>query len=92
MNMTTTLDHLAILLQLLLAAALAWSSFCRMVLMDHRTRDDVRLAIWAQGVAAGFVLGAPFMPLLWHWAAWPPGDTPAWVCWACWLVARRCRS
>jgi hypothetical protein len=75
------IDDFLLLLQFVLAATLAWSSFCRMVRMDNRTREDVRLAIWAQGLAAAFVAGGPFMPLVWDWPTWEPGHTPV----AIWL-------
>lgn len=43
----------------LLCIALFWSVFCRSVRVDTTTRLDVRLALWAVGVAALIGLGAP---------------------------------
>ena len=53
-----------VILQMLLAAALANSCFCRLVRTDSETIREVRLAIWFEALAAGLVLGAPVMPLL----------------------------
>ena len=76
--MTTSL----VILQMLLAAALAHSCFCRLVRTDSETIREVRLAIWFEAMAAGLVLGAPVMPLLLPEADWEPGTTPTWI----WLV------
>ena len=72
-----------VILQMLLAAALAYSCFYRLVLTDSETIREVRIAIWFKALAAGLVLGAPVMPLLLlPDADWEPGTTPAWI----WLV------
>lgn len=73
--------------QLLLAAVLAYSSFCRWVHTDANTYREIRWAIWFEGVAAGMVFGAPFLPKLMpndvHWQPW---TTPSWV-WLTLLLA-----
>lgn len=72
------MDTALLLLQSAFAAALAWSCFCRLVKMDETTVPEIGLAIWFEGLAAGLVLAAPVMPLLWpelcRWTAWttPP--------------------
>lgn len=77
------LSILFLMLQAAFAAALAWSCFCRLVKTDSRTVREILLAIWFEGLAAGFVMLAPVMPLLWpahcHWPAW---STPTWI----WLL------
>jgi drug/metabolite transporter (DMT)-like permease len=76
-------EHILMLLaQTLLAAALAWTCFCRLVKTSHRTLREIRWSIWFLGMAAGMVLGAPVLPLLDAAFAWPPGTTPAEV----WLL------
>ena len=76
--MTTSL----VILQMLLAAALAHSCFCRLVRTDSETIREVRLAIWFEAMAAGLVLGAPVMPLMLPDADWDAGTTPTWI----WMV------
>ena len=71
-----------VILQMLLAAALVYSGFCRLVRTDSETIRVVRIAIWFEALAASLVLGAPVMPLLLPEADWEPGTTPTWI----WLV------
>jgi hypothetical protein len=78
--------HTALMIvQMVFAAGLAWSCFCRLVRSDTETQREIRLAIWLQGVAAGLALGAPVLPLLvpeLHGAGvirWLPGHTPMWI-------------
>lgn len=79
--------YVLLMLQAVFAAVLMWSSLCRLVKTDKRTHREVRWAIWFEGVAGGFVFGAPLMPLLMpqqaHWRAW---TTPTWV-WLTLLLA-----
>lgn len=77
-----------IALQVLFAAVLLWTCFCRLVHTDENTRREVRWAFWFELVCAGLVLGAPFLPLLLPagQAGWPPGTTPLW-CWVAMLFA-----
>ncbi len=72
-------------LQMLAAAALAWSCFCRLVRTDVETIREIRLSVWFEAVAAGLVLAAPVLPLLvpqlngagmWRWQPW---TTPWWI-------------
>ena len=73
--------------QLLAAAILMWACFCRLVKTDADTQREVRWSIHFLFVAAGIVLGAPFLPMLMpHEALWEPLTTPAW-CWLLLLVA-----
>lgn len=81
-----------LLVQVIFAAGLFWSCFCRLALTDRRTVREIRWAIWLEGVAAGVVLGAPILPLLvpellgrgpWRWQV---GGTPTWA-WALLLIA-----
>lgn len=75
-----------IVLQMVLAAGLFYSCFCRMVRTDDDTIREIRLAIWFEAVAAGLVFGAPFLPLLVNQLDWPAGSTPEWV-WVILLLA-----
>jgi hypothetical protein len=73
--------------QLLFAAGLAWSCFCRLVKTSQDTFREVRWSIVLELVAAGAVFGAPLLPMLMpediRWAAW---TTPWWV-WLALLTA-----
>lgn len=77
-----------LVLQVVLAAMLAWSCFCRLVKTDHETVREIRLAIWFEAVAAGLVMAAPALPALvpqllgTGLLRWEPGETPTWI----WLV------
>lgn len=77
-----------LIVQLVLAAMLMWTCFCRSVKTDRDTHREVRWAILFEGIAAGLVFGAPLMPVLMppsgnHWAPnWPAWSTPLGV----WLV------
>ena len=79
--------QLSLAVQLVLAAILMWTCFCRLVKTDSETYREVRWAILLEGVAAGMVFGAPILPLLMpreiHWRPW---TTPTWV-WLTLLVA-----
>lgn len=81
------IESLFLVMQLLLALVLAYTCFCRIVKTDADTVREVRWAILFEGVAAGMVLGAPFMPMLMpreiHWPAW---STPPWI-WLTLLLA-----
>lgn len=68
--------------QAVLAGALMWSCFCRLIRTNSSTLSAIRWAIWFMFVAAGLVLAAPVMPLLDALCNWPPFTTPLWV----WLV------
>jgi hypothetical protein len=75
--------HVMLVVQLVLAVALMWSCFCRLVKTDEDTYPEVRWAILFEFAAAGIVLGAPFMPLLMPAdAPWPAWSTPRWA----WVV------
>jgi len=66
--------------QLVLAAMLMWSCFCRLVKTDSDTYREVRWAFLFEGTAAGIVLGAPFLPwLMPEQIHWRPGTTPQWA-------------
>ena len=66
--------------QLLFAAVLMWTCFCRLVKTDDGTHREIRWAFVFEGVAAGMVFGAPFLPILMpREAHWPAYSTPAWV-------------
>lgn len=75
-----------VLLQMICAAALAWSCFCRLVRVDLDTHREIRLTIWFEGLAAGLVFGAPVLPLLVPEITWEPWTTPRWI-WLSLLVA-----
>lgn len=70
-----------LILQSALAAGLAYSCFCRLVLTDSRTVREVRWAITYEAAAAMFLLGAPILPLIYPFLDWEPFTTPtiAWV-------------
>lgn len=74
------------LIQMMLAAALAYSCFCRLVHTDLTTIREVRLSIWFQGIAAGIVGGAPLLPLLHPLFRWQPWHTP-WTVWCLLLLS-----
>lgn len=76
------MDAMLLLLQAVLAFALAWTCFCRLVKTSHRTLREIRWAIWFLCIAAGIVLGAPVLPLLDPVFTWPAFTTPA----AVWLL------
>lgn len=72
-----------LILQAVLACALAWSCFCRLAKMNANTIREIRWAFWFETIAALLVLGAPVMPILWHeYCRWRPGTTPP----AIWLL------
>lgn len=75
-----------VLVQMICAAALAWSCFCRLVRVDLDTHREIRLTIWFEGLVAGLVFGAPVLPLLVPEISWAPWSTPRWV-WLALLVA-----
>lgn len=77
---------LFLLVQFALSAMLMWSCFCRLVKTDADTHREIRWAIAFEGLAAGLVLGAPFLPLLMHEAKWRAWTTPGWV-WLTLLLA-----
>lgn len=80
--------QLLLIVQLVLAAMLMWTCFCRSVKTDRDTHREVRWAILFEGIAAGLVFGAPLMPVLMppvngNWSPdWPAWTTPVGV----WLV------
>jgi hypothetical protein len=78
--------YLIFIFQASCAAALAYSCFCRIVRTDAETHREIRLAIWFQGVAAGFVGGAPILPILNPLIYWKPWTTP-WFAWAVLLLS-----
>jgi hypothetical protein len=80
------MSHWLILVQMVLAGALAHSCFCRLVRTDVDTVREIRLAIWFQALAAGLVLGAPVLPIFMREAQWPSGTTPRWI-WVVLLVS-----
>lgn len=66
--------------QLLLASTLMWTCFCRLVKTDADTHREVRWSILFEGIAAGLVMGAPYLPLLMpREIHWMPFTTPLWV-------------
>lgn len=71
-----------LVIQVMLAGALMWSCFCRLVKTNAATVREIRWAIWFLFVAAGLVLAAPVMPLLDAACTWPAFTTPVWA----WLV------
>lgn len=72
--------NLLLVAQLLLAAALMWSCFCRMVRTDHDTAREIRWAFLFHFIAAGFAFSAPWLPLVMPDVGyWKPGSTPRWV-------------
>lgn len=73
-------------LQMLMAAGLMYSCFCRLVRTDDNTIREVRLAIWFEAVAAGMVMGAPVLPALVPEITWQVGTTPRWI-WLALLIA-----
>lgn len=78
----TKLDAVLVVIQMVLAACLACSCFCRLVRTDCETIREIRMAIWFEAMAAGLVMGAPVIPWLVPEITWHPGTTPRWV----WLV------
>lgn len=74
------------IIQAAVAGALAYSCFCRLVRTDHTTEREIRLVIWLQAVAAGLVIGAPILPLIYPWINWKAWTTPWWI-WAVLLFA-----
>lgn len=74
-------------LQVAFAAMLMWSCFCRLVKTNAGTYREVRWAILLELIAAGMLLGAPFMPwLMPREVDWAPLSTPMWV-WVAMLAA-----
>jgi len=71
-----------VFVQMICAAALAWSCFCRLVRVDLETHREIRLTIWFEGVVAGLVFGAPILPLMVPEISWAPWTTPRWI----WLI------
>ena len=77
------LHPVLLLVQVMLAIALASTCACRLVKMDSKTIREIRWAFWFETIAALLVLGAPAMPVLWHqYCRWAPGTTPL----AIWLL------
>ncbi|HYE70958.1 MAG TPA: hypothetical protein VD932_05470 [Aquabacterium sp.] len=52
------------MVQMAMAAFLAWSCFCRVTKTNGDTRREVRWAMCFEGIAVGVVGGAPIMPWL----------------------------
>lgn len=83
----TGFKDIMLVLQLVLASALMWATFCRLVKTDGETYREARWAILFLFVAAGILLGAPFLPMLMpNSAHWEPWSTPEW-CWFILLLA-----
>lgn len=74
------MNRVYLTIQLLLAAAVLWASFCRLVHTSSETAREIRWAFFFEFVAAGFVLGAPVLPVLMpDLSLWKPWTTPRWV-------------
>lgn len=77
-----------LIVQLVLAAMLVWTCFCRAVKTCADTHREVRWAILLEGLAGGLVFGAPLMPVVMqpserYWSpTWAEWSTP----WEVWLV------
>lgn len=80
---------LGLLLQVVFAAALAWTCFCRLVKTSARTLREIRWSLCFLCIVAGVVLGAPFLPFMDAAFAWPPLTTPLGV-WLLLLLAIFC--
>lgn len=80
-----------VFVQLALALAMAYSCFCRLWKTDKDTCREVRWAFVFEGLCAGLVACAPFLPVLMpHEMQWQAGTTPTgvWLTFALsvWLV------
>lgn len=73
------MEWIVLTLQIILATALAWSCFCRLVKTNNRTVREVRWAITYEAIAVMTLILAPFLPLLYPYYDWPPFTTPAFV-------------
>lgn len=69
-------------LQVLIALAMMFSTFCRLTKTDGDTHREIRWAFVFEATAAGLVAAAPFLPLLVPEANWAPYTTPTGL----WLV------
>lgn len=76
------MNALLLVVQTMLAFALAWTCFCRLVKTSHRTLREIRWSIWFLCIVAGLVMGAPVLPFLDPAFTWPPLTTPL----AVWLL------
>lgn len=70
-----------LVIQLIAGVALFYSSFCRLTHTTLETITEIRMAIWAQSVAALSIIFCPFLPLFEPSCWWPAMTTPieAWA-------------
>ncbi len=80
------LHQILTLIQMVLCTAIAWTCFCRLVLMDGSTINSILWAFWLKACTALLLAGAPLLPVLApNECNWPAGTTPLW-CYVAFLV------